>query len=549
MGGPSAPPGAAADAPQVAEVRPLAGLRTVSLWTFASRLLGLVRDMAMAALFGNGAALDAFTVAFRIPNLARRLFGEGALAAAFLPSFTREMEQSGRPAASRFGTAMLVALACFLTALVLVGESLLLVAWLSGAGEGASALLVGLTAALLPYLVLICGSALVGTMLQAVGRFGWPAMLPVMLNVVWLVALWALWNAPLSDAAKLHWLCGAIVASGVVQFAAPLPALRRAGFRFDRQWPRALNQVRGVARGMVPVLLGLSISQLNALADSLIAWGFSQPEGIDIEGATAGWSLPAGTASALYFGQRMYQFPLGVFGVALGTVMFPLFARHAGRGRLDLLRDDVTLGMRLVLFIGFPASLGLVLLAEPLTALLFQRGRFGPDDVRQTAAMIAAYGAGVWVHCGLLIAQRAFYSLGDRIAPLRAGLVAVAVNLALDFALLWPMGGTGLAAATSIAAIVQLGLTLWLLQKASGTLIWRPLTATAILAALSCAALAVAVIGTMALIDNLAAAAGTMRLLRLGVPLAAGAAVYFLAAWLLRMEETRFLLGRTGGRE
>lgn len=530
-----------------------AGLRIVGLWTLASRILGLARDMAMAALFGNGAVLDAFTVAFRIPNLGRRLFGEGALAAAFLPAFTRELETNGRRAAWRLGTAMLVALVWFLAAVVLVAEALLGAAWLAGGSAGESALLIGLTALLLPYLVLICASALVGSILHALGRFTWPALLPVMLNVAWLLGLWGVWRAPLTDTGKMHVIAAVIVLSGIAQFAAPLPALRRAGFRFDRTWRLARDKVRDVARGMLPVLLGLSITQLNTLADSLIAWGFAAPEiapaDVDSIGGTVSIAtepIASGAASALYFGQRMYQFPLGIFGVALGTVMFPLLARHAGRNRFDLLREDLTLGMRLVVFVGLPASIGLMLLAEPLTSLFFERGRFGPDDVRQTSAMIAAYGAAVWAYSGLLIAQRGFYAVGDRVTPLRAGMVAVAVNLVLDFTLIWPLGGTGLAVATSIAAAVQLALTLWLMRARIGELHWRPLGSTTLRALLACAAMTAATLAALAFVDHAGMEDGsaTMKLLRVTLPLCAGIAAYFLAARLLRMEEPGLLLSR-----
>ncbi|MEX0701171.1 MAG: murein biosynthesis integral membrane protein MurJ [Planctomycetales bacterium] len=533
--------------PPAADVRLFSGLRIVSLCTLASRVLGLARDMAMAALFGNGAALDAFTVAFRIPNLARRLFGEGALSAAFLPAFTRELEGAGRPAAWRLGTAMLVTLTWFLAAIVLAAEILLAIAWLAGARDGESALLVSLTALLLPYLVLICASALVSAILHALGHFTWPALLPVIMNVAWLLGLWGVWRGPLSDAGKMHAVAAVIVVSGMVQLAAPLPALRRLGFRFDGSWRAARGKVRAVARGMLPVLLGLSVTQLNTLADSLIAWGFAAPEGADAAGAASVWPLAAGTASALYFGQRMYQFPLGIFGVALGTVLFPLLARHAGRNRLDLLREDLTLGMRLVAFVGLPASLGLVLLAEPLTALFFQRGRFGAEDVRQTAAMIAAYGAAVWAYSGLMIAQRGFYAVGDRIAPLRAGLIAVVVNLALDFSLIRVLGGTGLAIATSLAAVLQVALTIRLLHGRIGGLHWRPLIATTIRTALACAAMTAAVLGSLVIVDAVADSSGIGRLVRVAGPLIAGIAAYFLAARLLRMEEPRLLLSGERG--
>ncbi|MBW3542760.1 MAG: polysaccharide biosynthesis C-terminal domain-containing protein, partial [Planctomycetes bacterium] len=249
--------------------------------------------------------------------------------------------------------------------------------------------------------------------------------------------------------------------------------------------------------------------------------------------------LETGTASSLYFAQRMYQFPLGVFGVALGTVLFPLMAAHAAQGRLDRLRESLDLGLRLVLAVGLPASVGLILIARPLTGLFFQHGEFDAAAAGQTAAMIVAYSVAVWAYCGLPVAQRAFYAMGDRRTPMRVGLWAVGLNLVLDFALLPFLGGTGLALATALAAIVQVSFTAWLAQARVGRLDWRRLALTALRAVCACTAMAAAVLASLALVP--AGEGWSSRLAAVGIPLTAGALTYLCAARAFRLGEVWLL--------
>lgn len=534
-----------AEAPRV-----FSGLRVVSLFTLLSRVLGLVRDVGMAALFGNGAVLDAFSVAFRVPNLSRRLFGEGALTAAFLPVFVREMEHEGRESAWKLASAVFTALAVALVVLVLLGELALWGASVLWGSSPEAGLLISLTALMLPYLILICLAAQVSAVLHALGHFTWPALLPVLLNLVWLAGLW--WVAPQFDSktAQIYVVSACVLVGGCLQLAAPLPTLFR--LRRDRSARTthhspftSHHRVREIARAMLPILVGLSVTQINTLADSLIAWGFSQPaagpERMSLPGEPA-WPMQTGTASALYFGQRMYQFPLGVFGVALGTVLFPLLSRHAGRGRLDLLRDDLSLGLRLVIAVGLPASVGLVLLAEPLTALLFQHGEFDAEDARQTAAMIAAYGVGVWAYSGLLIIHRGYYAIGDRQTPLRIGLVAVALNLVLNFTLIWPLGGEGLALATSVSAIVQVAAATWFIQARIGRVGWGGLTGSFARAAAATGIMAAVCLLALAALEPSGSLSG--RAIRVIVPVTCAILTYFAAAKVLKLDEVWLLFRR-----
>jgi putative peptidoglycan lipid II flippase len=252
--------------------------------------------------------------------------------------------------------------------------------------------------------------------------------------------------------------------------------------------------------------------------------------------------LETGTASALYFGQRIYQFPLGVFGAALGTVIFPLLSRHAGQGQMDRLRDDLSMGLRLVVGIGVPASAGIVLLARPLTVLFFERGEFDAAATEVTAGIIAAYGLGVWAYCGLLIVHRGFYAVGDRLTPLRAGMVSVVLNLVLSFALIWPLEGKGLALETAVSAMVQVMLAGWLLQKKIGRLDWRPIGFTTLKTLLATTAMGIVCVTTSRAIPE---STGTWhRLFHLGATLAAAIATYLALARVIGLSEPWQLLGR-----
>ena len=527
------------------------GLRIVSLCTLLSRVLGLIRDIGMAMLFGNGVVMDAFSVAFRVPNLSRRLFGEGALTTAFLPVFLREMEQKNQASAWKLVSAVLTLLTITLGCLVLLGELLLWGASIVWETDTEVKLLIGLTALMLPYLILICLAAQVSAVLHAFSRFTWPALLPSVLNLVWIAAI--CWFAPWREtgsswnelSAQGYFIAGCILVGGCLQLLVLLPSLYRLGFRYDFAWLPALSKVVHIGRTMVPIMIGLSVTQINVIADSLIAWGFSQPTDgpltMNLPGSPY-YPVMAGTASALYYGQRMYQFPVGVFGVALGTVLYPLLSRHAEQGRLDKVRDDLSLGLRLVVCIGLPASAGLVLLAEPLTALLFQHGAFDAEDTQQTIGMVSVYGAAVWAYCGLLIVHRGYYAVGDRQTPLRVGLVAVVLNLVLNFTLIWFVGGLGLAMATAISAIVQVMIVTALLQSRIGGLDWQAFRLTlfrAIAATLAMSAVCLGVLNQFEPGESL-----TQRLLQMLVPLTASMLTYFAVAKILGMTEVWMLLRR-----
>jgi len=510
--------------------------------TLLSRILGMIRDMAMASQFGLGPIMDAFTVAFRIPNLSRKLFGEGALATAFIPVFVRDLQKSDRTDAWRLATAVFTLLTLCLSLIVALAE-VAVWSWLVwGNPTPENRLLIILTGAMLPYLILICLACQISAVLYALGHFTWPAVVPVVLNIIWLFGVFCLCPLfpSLETQALVEALC--IVAAGFVQVALQWPTLRSFGFHLNWNWSPVYNQIREILRTMLPVIVGLSITQINTFTDSLIAWCFAQPRDnpdalLPLFGGIS-YPMTSGAVSALYFGERMYQFPLGIFGVALGTVLFPLLSRHAIRGELHRLRNDLELGMRLVVAVGIPAGIGLMILAEPIARALFERGEFLPADTLRTAVVIAAYGSGVWAYCAIQILQRGFYAVLDRRTPLRIGLWTVALNFLLNLTLIWPFGEVGLAASTSLCAILQTLVLIWTLQQRLGPWPWRGLITT-LLKTLACC-------GTMSLpvyaISISLADSG--KWLRLLAPLTLATATFLITARLVRLHEIRLLLRR-----
>ncbi|HVX59963.1 MAG TPA: murein biosynthesis integral membrane protein MurJ [Pirellulales bacterium] len=525
-----------------------AGLRVTSFGTLASRLLGMVRDMATAALLGlsGDGVMDAFVVAFRIPNLFRRLFGEGALAASYLPVLTDRLERN-RQQAWQLASVTLVWLAVILAGVTILAEAGCAIAWrLYGDAPGMK-LLLGLSAVMLPYLFFICLAAQVSGTLHALAHFSTPALAPTLLNICWLAAIWLV--APqLTDDKQLqaYVLASAVLVAGALQLAVQLPVLRQLGFRFDYNWQASRDGVRQIVRSMGPMTLGLAITQINSFFDSLLAWGLAAPadgaESIAWLGGAVSYPLQQGAAAAIYYGERLYQFPLGLLGMAVATVIFPALSRHAARGQHDRLGEDLTLGLRLVLFLGVPAGAGLVLISEPLARLLFQHGEFTADDATRVARMIRCYGIGVWAYCAAPVVVRGYYALGDQKTPLKAGFAAMLANLILNAALVWPLAEAGLALSTSLAAMLQTGLLLLLFSRRLGVLGWADLGRTGAVTAASTAAMGLVGYASLACIPQ--APGWSDEIAGVLIPLALCSAVFAVTSRWLRAPEWELLLSR-----
>lgn len=416
----------------------------VGLATMASRVLGLVREQVMATVFGAGLATDAFNVAFRIPNLLRDLFAEGALSSAFVPTFTTVHQREGEDAAWAFArqlmnTLLLVLLVLCAAGWILAPALVRLFAPGFAAIPGKLELTVQLTRVMLPFLPAVALAAAAMGMLNARGRFGIPALAPVMLNLGMIV--FGVGLIPVFERAGQPAILGmawGVVIGGVLQFAIQLPSLHRLGFRLRFEWPSLPPAVRRVAALMTPATIGLGATQINLLVSTFIAS-----------------LLPQGSVSWLWYAFRLMQLPIGVFGVALATVSLPSLSRAAAADDREGLKNTLSATLRLVFLFTIPAALWLAVLGRPVVALLYEHGRFLASDTDRTAAALAMYCVGLPAYAAVGVLTRAFYALGDTRRPMQASFVSVALNLALNLALMNSMAHLGLALATSITAGVN----------------------------------------------------------------------------------------------
>jgi putative peptidoglycan lipid II flippase len=535
-------------APHSSKRHPLiAGTVVTSLGTLLSRILGMLRTIATAALFGlagRGVA-DAFLFAFRIPNLFRQLFGEGALTASYLPVLTTHLDKDPR-VARQLASVVLTLLTIVLAALVIVGELLLAIAWAIWGDRPGVSLLAGLSAVMLPYMMLICVAAQLTTMLHAARHFAVPALAPTMLNIVWLLAAGLAWLwYPENQVAQAYVLAVGVVVAGVAQVAVQLPALRRFGYHFDYNWSAARQGLVQIGRNLAPMLIGLAVTQINTFNDTLIAWGLARapdgPEFIPWLNNAVRYPMRQGAVAAIFYGDQMSEFPLGIVGLAVAVAIFPLLSRHAARGDRQKLGADMTLGLRLVFCLAVPASVGLVLLAEPIARLLLQHGAFVEEDTARTSLMIAWYASGVWAYCASQVIVRGFYATNDCVTPVRIAAWIVGLNLTLNLTLIWPMAEAGLAASTSVAAAVQTIILTVIFSRRKAPLEWSPLSATALRTIL--ATLAMAGVVQMALAYTSTAGGLVNQTIRVGVPAVSGAAVFCGLYRLLGGRELSMLMG------
>ncbi|MBN1491899.1 MAG: murein biosynthesis integral membrane protein MurJ [Phycisphaerae bacterium] len=496
--------------------------RIISALTLASRILGLARDMLCGHIFGASGVMSAFTIGFQVPNLFRRLFGEGALSASSIPILSEHLHHGGTEAVDRLAGRLMGALAAVLVGVVLLGEIVVLVLRGVVADTERNALTFGLTALLLLYTLPICLSAILGGIQNIFGRFAVPAANAVVLNCFMIAALttgtW--WFADQPNA-QVYWLAASVVAAGVFQLVWQWISARGCGLRLRPMWDVRDEAIRSIGRTMIPMTLGLGVVQLNTLLDGVIAYGLVRSH----EGGPA----------VLFYAQRLYQFPLGVFAIALATAIFPALSRHAAAGEMAELARTVTRGVRVVLFEGFPCMVGLILVRMPLIETILEHGAFGPDDTARVAATLVAYALGIWAFGLNQIIVRAFYAMKDATAPLRIAAWMVGLNLALNLILVFPLEEVGLALSTTFCAALQ---TLWLLVMLARRLgeldrraIWTSTLRTMFATGLMAAAV---LIVDVALADS---AAFRSSLIRLACLVGVGAVTYVLAAWLVRCRE------------
>ncbi|HEV8674169.1 MAG TPA: murein biosynthesis integral membrane protein MurJ [Methylomirabilota bacterium] len=421
--------------------------------TLVSRVLGFVRDMVVAQAFGAGPATDAFFVAFRLPNLLRRLVAEGALSSAFIPVFTEYLTTRPRPEVLRMFRAVAGGLVAVLAGLtvagVLAAPALVRVmapGFFSDATTGV--LTVRLTRVMFPYLFFVGLAALGMGMLNAHRHFLMPALAPIMLNLAIIGAVFGL--VP-HLAEPVFGLAVGVLVGGVGQAAIQLPALARRGLLVAPVLDRRHPAVTRIVRLLAPVAVGQSASQLNILVDTIIA-SF----------------LVGGSVSYLYYADRLVEFPLGVFGIAVATAVLPTLSEQAASGDVAALRATLAFAHRLAAFILVPAAIGLLVLREPLVRVLYQRGEFGPVETTQTAWALGFYTLGLLGFASAKIGAQGFYALGDTRTPVKVAIAAMVLNSILAVSLAFPLRHGGLALATSCSATVNALALAWLLRRRVG---------------------------------------------------------------------------------
>lgn len=422
---------------------------TVGGMTMISRVLGFVRDMVIARYFGASTGADAFFVAFKIPNFFRRLFAEGAFSQAFVPVLAGVKEREGKAAVKALVDAILFRLGgilLLLTAFGVFGSGLWMMVFAPGFIDDPVKfqLASDMLSITFPYLLLISLVAFSSAIMNTYNQFAVPAFTPVFLNLT--LISFAIWVSPLLEVPVMALAWGVLVA-GVLQLLFHVPFLRRLGL-LPMPSARKNEGVGEVKRLMIPALFGVSVAQINLLVDTVLA-SF----------------LVAGSVSWLYYSDRLMEFPLGVFGVALATVVLPGLSKKAANENWTGYRQDIDTALRLVLVIGLPATLGLLLLAQPLIISLFHYGAFTDEDVTMSGLSLMAYSFGLLGFILVKILAPAFYARKEMKTPVKVAVVALVVNVILNLALIGPFAHVGLAAATSASAFVNAGLLYLLLRK------------------------------------------------------------------------------------
>jgi putative peptidoglycan lipid II flippase len=504
---------------------------TVGIYTMASRVLGFVRDVAIAAYLGAGPAADAFFVAFKFPNFFRRLFAEGAFAAAFVPMFAGSLAQHGKSAARDFAETALAALLAVLFALVVAAEFAM--PWIvRGIAPGFAdeserlALAVEFTRLTFPYLLFISLIALQGGVLNSLDRFAAVAATPIVLNLCLIGALVALTPVLATPGHALAW---GVAIAGVAQFLFLARACDREGFALRLRMPKLSPQTKELLKRMAPVALGSGAAQINLVIDVILAS-----------------LLAAGSISWLYYADRIYELPLAVIGIALGTALLPLQSKQIRLGEHGQARATLNRALEAASLLTLPATAALIVLAEPIVDVLFRRGAFTSADASATAAALIAYTAGLPAYVAVKILTPNFYARGDTKAPVKIAILAVVFNTGFGASSMWVVGHVGLALATALAAILNAILLARLLRR-DGHFVPDERLKTRLPRQLGAALAMAGVLVFARWVLEPFLTAGLWRYAALGALVALGMAVYAGAAWVFGVAKPSDLKGLSRG--
>jgi len=499
----------------------------VSVATLVSRVLGFVRDMAIAWLFGAGMMADAFFVAFRIPSTLRELLGEGALSAAVVPAFTRTATREGREAAWDFASVVMGTLVVVLAGVTLLGILCApVIARLLAPGfaqvPGKLSLTVLLLRVMFPYILLVGLAALFMAILNSLGHFLSPALSPTVLNLSMILA--ALLVAPTSENPVLP-LAFAVLVGGAGQLLIQVPAAVGRGWRFTFRVAPRDPRVRQIARLMAPGVAGLAITQINVFVGTLLA-SF----------------LAEGSVAALTYAFRMVQFPIGVIGVAIATGALPVMAAFFARDAIGEVKGALQGSLRLALFLTLPAIVGLSVFRVPILHVLFERGAFTRPITLLTAEILMAYTLGLCFYVSNRILAPAFYAMHDTRTPVITGMAAVLLNIVASVTLMRPFGVAGLALATAVASAGNFLLLFTLLRRRIGPLGGRQLLHAGARVATACVPMAVWSVAVQQRWDVLERSGTAQKAALLCGEMGVAIALFLMTAAILRCEELRWTL-------
>ncbi len=521
--------------------------KLISVLTLFSRILGMLRESVVANYFGATVVAQAFSVAFSIPNLFRKLLGEGALSAAFIPLYAQTLKSGDETEAKRFAAASVNMLAAILVVVTIAGESVL---WLIAHFvqlRPDNLLVIRFTAIMFPYVILVCGTAFLSGILQVHKRFGVPALTQVPLNIIHIAVIIIGARILLLRPGNLdehlqtrlaYWLSFFVLIAGGVQIAMLLPALRRIGFRFmwiGNFWTPAVKKLLTLS---IPVALSAGVLQISVLADKgitlFLTAGKNPAEKLQLFHHAWNYPLSIGAAARLNWAQMLYQFPLGVFATAVATAIFPSLSIDAHDKDGEKFKRVLRQGILFTLFEGLPASVGLILVRYPTVRLVFQHGSFTAIDTQWVANSIVFYAAAIWAFSLQQVLNRGYYALHDTMTPLILSVITIAINTAVEIPLSFTrLHEAGIAAGTLASFALQAIVMLILLDRKIGGLGLGSIARSVVKMLIACAAMAAACWGVQQLSQYPHSAGHLASLEQLAILMLVGGGTYAGACLLL----------------
>ena len=518
------------------------GFKQIAVITLTSRVFGLVRDMAYSYFLGASNLMDAWAIAFKLPNLARRLFGEGAASASFIPVYSEEF-QNDKESAAKLANTVVTAVFVILAALVLFGW---IVMWgynaIAGAGEETT-LIISLSSIMLPYALMVCLVAIFAGILNVHKHFAAPAAAPIVLNIC-IISMLVIAGLYFDATPKQQVFAVAfgVLIAGLIQITMQILPLRAKGITIRWAWNTHSDAFKKIMILMAPMIIGLTVTQLNTLADDLIAWFLSgsgeKGQFFSFFSHQIQYPLRRGSVSYLYYSQRLYQFPLGVLGISLATAIFPVMSAEAAKGDFNSLCKTISRGVKGAIFVAIPATVGLMLVGKTMVTVVFQRGEFTPVDTDMTSWTLMFYAIGLSGFFLQQILSRAFFSMQDSRTPMYSAIIAVVLNVALNLTLIWPLGTGGLALSTAICSYLQVIILIAILTRRFGKDFLAGFTPVLVKTIFSTAVMYLIGFCVMHAMQNLPTGAGATKydILRLAAAVTACAAAYYIMAKIMKNE-------------